>query len=615
MIDRKQIQNWGILTTAILFSLATGFGFSPLAIYKLMLQPILAIVSKSVLSGILSILLSTVVLAWAAMYFPNVKTLFSPRKTAEEESRINLKSALDETIALLKAAPQYGAFPQEINDKDIESYLNSKLKPQLNRQKMTLTNQIDEYTEHKNTLLTGLYYYLDIMSPISSLSDHWNQQKKKRLDSIILLLANIPQDVPALTEDQLLFMDKYSAYYIETIEHKLPDIVPGKLKPYLKKLPFYTVDALTYLNAFFVNSVGLMIFGGFPLIEILGVQSLIATYSILGFFAIVGCIGSLSLSRQSTLSAMKSVFGYSEKARKAMDIPAVKRENHGYFQLPLYMQTTLTLGFMATGIAISNFIANAALGEVLFAGKNIFELQNIIPALIANPLSAGYYSLLFGSMAALCTFVVVSAVLLSVPLTVQIKKEDKRGNPSILSSLKSLVYSGIAVLSITAGTTFWMGKSMLPMFLTNTQPISMAILLVFAAHTNYRYCYSKDGTILSNFVISTAVATGAATALYMNLQPSSIFNVMFGPQIALVFAMGTTLANLEVGRPLFQFGEETLVKLSELLAPILELPSIPAVKLPSVSMKDFSISSYLPNYINPLSYTPNWTAAHATKTQ
>lgn len=560
---RETAFDFTVFVFASILALAIGFGYSGgIYIVSNMLQPSLAFIPAYIYSAITNTLFAISVVTWGALQYSGMKSLFKS-KTESEEIEALVSSSTDTAVKLLiiqlitsglriqntedrKNQLKFKVLTSTIDNINIEiGQLNDKIEAQNNDSKL-----YTGYLVFLNYGLGSLYASLGLL------------QKNRRHSKLKIVLSALNNEQHSITSsstfqiaatDKQAMLENSAAFVTESFNQILPQTLPTKFTELSSSITPFIMNIMTNLNALFINSIGLALYGGFSLISMLGTQAISSNIAILLAFGFVGYTGAMSFSRPEALNAVNVLFGYSDKATQGMKLNPENQENHGYFSASPRIQGFLAI-FMAAGSAVGNYVANTAFGEVIFSGISIFAINDLMPILISSPFSASRYSIAFGMMAGICTFFIVASLLLNGTLSVTPKKDPPLRNlPNRYDYLHMLLKSAgcVAVFS-TSAAILLSGNAFTGILLTHIHPIIIATMAVYTMYVNFKHCEENDSTFISNFFISTTVLVAALSSAYLNSLPGTVYFILFGPTITPFIALVIGIANLELGLAMFR---------------------------------------------------------------
>lgn len=526
-------------------ALATGFAFSgPILIVGKMLQPSLPFVAPQLYFTVLYLGFAISALTWAALYLPGMTSLF--KKSNENPLEKLVTSSLEDVMnrAVLKLTLANGNITR-VQDIILKA-AKARLLSDISALESTIPQE-ERFEKEGN--------WLHRKNPINY--TYWAiEAKKARLTQLKELIAIIEDKITDKSDLKTSDANEYAGYcnyFKKTLEFGLIQEYPQSMLDHIRKnFHLMSMNFMTLFNAAAINSVGLVAYGAFPLINLLSIRAAALKYVIILFFFGVGAVGALSLSRPGANAAVRAMFGYSKEELEAANVPAEKKENAGYFKLSTIYQKWLA-AFMSIGIAVGNYSAAVAFGKALgrqFSGGNFLSMATLTPRVLSNPFLAGKFTIAFGMISGIFTFCVVVALLISTTLAVKPKTKEKRLSITRSESFRLFISSLTVLTSIISTHAFYAGglKAIIPTVSLYATPIALLALAVTFTYANYLQCYDSKATFMSNIMISTTVMLGALVSGYLNSLPGSLFAMALGSHLSKITAALLVISNLEMNR-------------------------------------------------------------------
>lgn len=494
-----------------------------------LLRPSLRAVPKDAYNLITQAIIFVNIASWVAVYLNGVDDTLSTKQPTLKDKLTNTIDDMDEMIRV--------AFPgQDINS--IKLALRSELQDYLTREKKAAQERqsLVEKAAKNPSVIKRLLSYIPGSQAYKKLLQ---ADRLAAIHELFTLNANENIDEEKLAEAKTRLEGTQLANICNRhVERLLPSKPLGSLSELFSRASYSLLATCINGYAFIANNIGFMVMGGLGMLSMLNITNPVISSLTLAWFFCVGSLSALSFSKPGAISGYHQIFGYSKKESKYLKSLRAKSQRAGLFKLPLWLQAPLAIS-LATSIAILNFAANVALGQVIFAGKSLFSPVLFSQALF-NPMAAAYPSLLLGAIGGTTALVTLSLMLTGAVMQIKAKDhEAKVVDTNKQTSKLTVLSAGLAIFAVAC-------KIILPASIVTT--LSSAI---FMSSVMFTLNYNEKNTISAN--VAAAVNIGISTFLtyYFNVPLLKLALPARAAQgIAAVFA----LANAELTPPVLNRG-------------------------------------------------------------
>ncbi|MCP8351914.1 hypothetical protein [Candidatus Synchoanobacter obligatus] len=553
-LDQKSQQSSPYISSfALALAITVGFGLTGgISLTASYLKPILTVLPEPMFNLLLNIVLCANIALWTGIQFTGMKGLFSYIQASP-------KDKYDKRMDTIKSY-----YPQHEADwATIEHLVQARIRDE---QKVSLKNldlvqeQISKDSAWVSQwwALGGLYKdYLYSMANTGQLIT-----RNSYLNAIIQPGETISTSSPVNEDLKEIVNLAYQAIELDCPQWQF------KAERALHNTIKSVVYPMTLINAFMINNIGFIMFGAMSFIQVMGLSNPILMWTAVGYFGLVGSLSALSFSGPSILGAIDTLFGYNAQAQKSLSDLRKLSKSSGFFPLPSYAQKALAI-FMGAGIAVGNFMANIAFGEVLFAGKSLFD-ATLMTSVFSAPFSASTPSIILGVVGGITTWALMSIMFIAGTLTINLPNpSDTKESES--STVRSLFERGAAIclaaFSLASGAALYLGRSIGPFLRAHIAPLMLISLSIVGILGCYQRCSDDENTLLTNMIVSISMISTTFVSYYLNVLPSSIYFQVLPKSLGYLAAATTSVANLELSLPIFKSGCHTLNNATPKLLP------------------------------------------------
>ena len=493
MIKKSHAQETPPSSLAWLISATVGQSFSGgIAQAAKLLRPSLRAIPRSTYSFITQAIIFVNIASWVAVYIKGVDNTLSTKKPSPEDK---FNDTIDGMEGLIKTA-----FPND-DVATIKIALRKKLQEYLGRQ-AELAAQRDELKKEARNNPSILRRILSYVPGIEAYKRFTANDRATVISDLVGYNTTQLADSDHISSEK--DYEKLASICNRHVERLLPSQPIGSFSELLNRLSYYIATACVHGYAFISNNIGFMVMGGLGMLSMLHITNPIASYLTLAWFFGVGSLSALSFSKPGALSGYHQIFGYSKE--EAAYLSKLRPNSHraGLFKLPLWAQVPLAIS-LASSIAILNFAANVALGQVIFAGKSLFSPVLFTQALF-SPMTAAYPSLILGAFGGITALVTLSLMLTGAVMQIHPKATEKKAaSDSKQASKLTLLTTGLALTAVAC-------KVAMPASIITTLTSTL-----FMSSIMFTLNYNEKDTLSANVAAAVNIGISTFITYYFNV--------------------------------------------------------------------------------------------------
>lgn len=570
-----------ILAATVGWSLSGGFFQA-----SRMLRPFFRIIPRNIYANITTTLISFNIASWMALYIDGLKQLFQPTEKSNEES---IKAMYDNHIEQMRTY----LLIEEINTYNKNFNITEKQMKSI-RSRVLDKSEILEYwvrqklhekahslpSEHHAVTPTTLESFISLIPGVRNVMQAFRDYRdgyEQHLSSLhVITKEHITPSFQrlALERDQGIENNKRKgdsaeealmkqqekeieqceeatekekgvpranakdkeliSITVEAILRDLPAIPIGSMSELAYYLCQSFVWIMTLCYSFLANNITFMMLGGTAFISLARISHPVLAYTILSYFFCVGTLSAVSFSKPGAMAGFKKIYPFGKKETDYLSKIRKNADTNGIFAFPLWLQKPFAF-LLALSIAIVNFSANIAFGQVLFAGKSIFD-PTLFASAMFTPFSAHPYSIALGAVGGIAALSTLSLLLIGGVMDIRERPQVPRSTQKthkILMLLSSLPLF-IKVVSCLPYQQFSAPLSQL----------GYAMMLIYNA---YNICRAKEHGVVSNLAVAVNIIVGSFLTYYFN---APLFAKILPQSIANSLAGACAIANADLTLPI-----------------------------------------------------------------
>jgi hypothetical protein len=536
---------------AATLALISGFSMSgSIMLVTSMLMGTSAYFPQQLYKGFGYLFFGTSILTWAGINYSEMVNLFNKKPSPLD--RLNARSANLKTILAVNGRKAMG---NEL-DNARNQYLTEELAIATHR--MESANNYQKIRGSSPSIASRFNRLMRKIPGMVRINDYLSG--KPQIQARIEYLTALAHSSDLATSNKIINIRNSVEFSVlkTSVEFDIPQLPANNAKEALYRLFMGGIYGVTVINSFMINNIGAIMFGAMSFLSMFNITAYPLKMGIVALFGLVGTLSSLSFSTPNVLNGVNSLFGYNKEEREYLAATRKKAKVSGFFPLSSTFQQLLAM-FLAMGAAVANYTANVAFGEVFFAGKNIFD-GSVLLNLMSNPLSAHPYSIAFGILGGIGTWIVVAILLVNGTLAIAPSAtKDGSKEPSKLGLFtKNTIMSTFALLPAAVATGWSQKRQIGKYLLSSLSPIILTAFAFASCYQTYEQCRDSTSHWLTNLCITATMISSTFISYYLNALPGSTFYKIMPPLAAKASAFATAIGNAELSFSLFNCSRSTL---------------------------------------------------------